>query len=418
MAFSNQPVQLGFVDDEWLDNDKADFYMNKIGGLPDWCNEGCSIPKCGNCGMEMVQVVQVYAPLTNTSYHRTLHIFGCLQPTCWNKDESWACVRSQKLDTSTTVAEQIPDPTRTHQPVTDWLGDADDWGDDDKNDWGGKDDNGNPAIMSNISTPSPVGAVGGVTKLGPSRPHDNTSDIPFGNLSIKDSEMIDDPNANVGASAKNEVTAHVEMDAEDAATVALDSPEVANTNLPQLFSLPKGATRKGRLRSAYVWVEEEGVRQGVNQKSDHATNLLMEYQAQEALEKIVQPAKKIASGGFDTYEKSVPSHGDVYLHKMICVLQDNPGQVLRYTRGTNSPPLLLRPMQGNIPHPCKHCGAESVFELQLLPSLVSQLRLNSVDDTMAPLEFGTVHLFSCSKSCWTQDGQGRLENVVVQPENM
>lgn len=406
MAVANKTVLLGFVD-EWIENEKADYYINKIGGLPDWCSEGCSVPKCGNCGLDMVQVVQVYAPLSNSSYHRTLHIFGCLQPNCWNKDESWACVRSQIVDNSRTEEEDKTLAPIPNQAATDWLGDADDWGDDNSND-----DNGNPAIMSNLSTPSPVGAVGGVPRFVDSPKH--TSDITMENLSIRDVEK-NDPNANIGAFAQSEVTAQVEMDAEDSSTIALDSPDVNDTNLPELFTVPKG-TRKGRLRSAYLWVQEE--RHGNNQELDHATNLLLEYKAKEALDQITQPAKKTGNNGSDLYEKSVPKHGDTYLHKMICVLQDNPGQILRYDRGSTNPPLLLRPLAGNVPHPCRHCGGESVFELQLLPSLVSQLRMDKVDDIAAPLEFGTVLLFTCSKSCWPSDGTGRFETILVQPENM
>ena len=51
--------------------------------------------------------------------------------------------------------------------------------------------------------------------------------------------------------------------------------------------------------------------------------------------------KKKSSVAMDQYEKSVPSHGDEYLHNFISVMRKHPGQLLRYDRLSGSGPLLM-----------------------------------------------------------------------------
>ncbi len=75
-------------------------YENKIGGYPvstervlsliiinspiQDCYASCplSLPVCSVCGGTLCLLVQVYCPLENTSYHRTIHLFCCVQPSC------------------------------------------------------------------------------------------------------------------------------------------------------------------------------------------------------------------------------------------------------------------------------------------------------------------------------------------------
>ena len=59
--------------------------------------------------------------------------------------------------------------------------------------------------------------------------------------------------------------------------------------------------------------------------------LLQEYKAREALEGAMgQGGKGAAKGGSggEGWEKVVPTHGDELLHKMVEIIQKNPGQVL------------------------------------------------------------------------------------------
>ena len=98
--------------------------------------------------------------------------------------------------------------------------------------------------------------------------------------------------------------------------------------------------------------------------------------------------------------------------------------VCRYS--WNGEPLLISknqqiPQHGEIT--CKSCDAPAVFEFQLMPPLVYMLQNNAQQSKTADdaetgiVEFGTVLVFSCSKSCWdNREGSFREETVFVQAD--
>ena len=81
---------------------------------------------------------------------------------------------------------------------------------------------------------------------------------------------------------------------------------------------------------------------------------------------------------------------------------------------------------------CAECGATKVFEIQLLPTLVNFLdgvRLGEATsqsggggDYVASggspsIDFGTILVFSCGKSCWNEMSPRLIkETVVIQAE--
>ena len=74
---------------------------------------------------------QISAPVScSPAYQRSLYLFGCLQPPCWNRQDSWACLRSQTPHQAQPQSDQgINTDHAQDNKVTDWLGEADDWGD-------------------------------------------------------------------------------------------------------------------------------------------------------------------------------------------------------------------------------------------------------------------------------------------------
>lgn len=50
------------------------------------------------CGTARPLIVQLYAPLEMSQFHRTLYVFACLNPVCSQNSKSWVCVRTQHLD--------------------------------------------------------------------------------------------------------------------------------------------------------------------------------------------------------------------------------------------------------------------------------------------------------------------------------
>ena len=62
---------------------------------------------------------------------------------------------------------------------------------------------------------------------------------------------------------------------------------------------------------------------------------------------------------------------------------------------------------------CEACGGPRVFECQLLPSFVSMLHVHG-DSSVRPINFGSIELYACAKSCWA--GGIVEEFALVQPD--
>ena len=82
----------------------------------------------------------------------------------------------------------------------------------------------------------------------------------------------------------------------------------------------------------FLSVDEEVINDSAD---NHEQQLLEKYKSNdlqegENLQKPHKTKRESASNGtLDSYEKSKPKHGDVFLHKMITTINKNPGQVIR-----------------------------------------------------------------------------------------
>lgn len=151
----------------------------------------------------------------------------------------------------------------------------------------------------------------------------------------------------------------------------------------------------------------------------HAQELLKEYQEREgvALEQLIL-ASCTSEGSEEKYEKASTKHGDRTFLKFMKKISACPEQILRYSwKGT---PLFMTPsssgMSSAIPS-CTNCGSSRVFEFQLMPALVSMLKTASSDDIS--VEFGTVLIYTCEKSCWLptwQNPQEEFPCVQADPD--
>lgn len=117
--------------------------------------------------------------------------------------------------------------------------------------------------------------------------------------------------------------------------------------------------------------------------------------------------------GSEEYEKSRPLHGDKTFHHFVSKIKNNPEQILRYHR--EGVPLFLYPMEEKL-GVCKYCNDDLVFEFQLVPTLLSKLRLSCDPPHCTRLDFGTVLVYTCRASCWGSKDSYREEIVVVQKE--
>lgn len=93
---------------------------------------------------------------------------------------------------------------------------------------------------------------------------------------------------------------------------------------------------------------------------------------------------------------SVMKKNDKAFNKFRKRIEHNPEQVLRYQR--NGEPLLVSfehvPTEADIPH-CK-CGAKRIFEFQVMSQILLYLSLDSVEESP---DWGTLLIYTCSKSC-------------------
>ncbi|XP_060877777.1 programmed cell death protein 2-like [Metopolophium dirhodum] len=345
-------VLLGFVDEHIKSESCSDdaYTVNKIGGLSNTLNQNFS-PKCPLCNRQTPLLIQIYAPVTNSIYHRTLYIHACVSPGCWNKSQSWICLRRQW------VAVDDYDNKQQSTTFIEWCDDADDWGEEPV---AVAEDNGNITVPSQAI------------------------------------ELCD--------------TASAELENSDADDNVVAEPiEIPNTNFFQLLD-----SRKEIPSDHYnmtIFFEPYYISVAYEESSDtvkeHANNLLHSYQNNQT----------ILEEKNEGYEKSLPAHGDKLFETFASMIRKNPGQILRYCR-TGGKPLFL--YEESEPNECTNCQGKLLFELQILPSLITYLKLICGDDHLGSghLEFGTALIYTCENNCWNEGDTYKYECVIVQEEKL
>lgn len=88
----------------------------------------------------------------------------------------------------------------------------------------------------------------------------------------------------------------------------------------------------------------------------------------------------------------------------------------RYCRD-NAASLLLNALGNNVGS-CRYCGGERIFELQILPTIIRKLKLVPCIEKKFEIEFGTVLVFTCARSCWSAEDIYKEEHVIVQAEKI
>ncbi|XP_034174091.1 programmed cell death 2 like trus [Osmia lignaria lignaria] len=421
MACDNRPkVYLGYEDEYVTDKHRPSitFMTNKIGGFPNCYEKNIlSIPQCRLCRLYQLLALQLYVPLDNSKYHRTLYIFTCINPNCWNQNESWTCLRVQVLEDE--YKSNALDSSTIHVPsTTSWLSDADDWGDNNLND--NSEQNGNNLLSNNATD----------FKFGFEKEVDKNIREEFSAL------HVDDPNANSPTSVESPVgigavgrldspQASAEIDGEESEVVCIDSPVKPQCDLISLlrevtpFPIQIESNTETKLSFAEIFlsVEEEDYNADLSQ---HIRDLIVEYQYRNPDLSTKSVGDSTESKTIETdsekYEKGIPMHGDEMFHNFISQIQKNPGQLLRYSRD-NSAPLILYPISGYVGK-CQHCGSEMTFEVQILPTLISKLILQPRTEKNFQIEFGTVLIYTCVRSCWSPMDLYREEHVIVQAERL
>ncbi|NXO41978.1 PDD2L protein, partial [Locustella ochotensis] len=149
--------------------------------------------------------------------------------------------------------------------------------------------------------------------------------------------------------------------------------------------------------------------------TDHADKLLKEYQQRECVDlEQMMSESFVGEDGNEKYEKSEVKSWDHTFHKFMKRISMCPEQILRYSWG-GQPLFITCPaadLDQGIPA-CSNCGSSRVFEFQLMPTLVSMLQ----SDSDLSVEFGTVLVYTCEKSCWPTNHQTPLEEFIFVQED-
>ncbi|NXA06793.1 PDD2L protein, partial [Sapayoa aenigma] len=160
-------------------------------------------------------------------------------------------------------------------------------------------------------------------------------------------------------------------------------------------------------------VEEEDYAGFLN--TDRADELLKEYQQREGLDLAQIMSESFAGeGGNEKYEKSEVKSWDHTFHKFMKRISVCPEQIIRYSWGGQ--PLFITSPPADISQgipACSNCGSSRVFEFQLMPALVSLLQ----SDSDLSVEFGTVIVYTCERSCWPTNHQTPLEEFIFVQED-
>ncbi|KAF4095309.1 programmed cell death protein 2-like [Onychostoma macrolepis] len=165
----------------------------------------------------------------------------------------------------------------------------------------------------------------------------------------------------------------------------------------------------------YMSVMEESDLDGFHD-TDHENELLREYEEREGV--TVREIQSCESGeAQEEYEKATAKHGDEVFTSFMKKISLCPEQVLRYS-WAGSPLFIAEPpssVSQTVPC-CAHCSSPRVFELQLMPALVSLLSSADTNSDIS-LEFGTVLVYTCRNSCWKSGSTFPVEEfLVVQPD--
>ncbi|XP_010987426.1 programmed cell death protein 2-like [Camelus dromedarius] len=359
MAAVGKPVLLGLRDAAVRGRPKGPgaWTASKLGGVPDALPAvAAPRPVCELCRQPLVLVVQVYCPLEGSPFHRLVHVFACPRPGCGSGGaRSWKVFRSQCLQMRETETQ---DAQKEENGLTaeNWCEGADDWGSDSEE-----------APSSQLT-------------------------LDFGNDSSS-------------AKEKDWTAQLQDLCLQDAVRGA--APPVPPG---EGVALPPGLPQ---FPPYYICVvDEDDYRDSFS--LDHAHSLLRDYQQREGIDMKQLLSPSLSGDGDEKYEKTVIKSGDKVFYKFmkrIAVCQE---QILRYS--WSGEPLFLTCPTSEVTEPpaCSHCGVRRIFEFQLMPALVSMLRSANLG---LSVEFGTILIYTCEKSCWPQNHQTPMEEFCIIQED-
>ncbi|KAI0255790.1 programmed cell death protein 2 [Lactifluus subvellereus] len=409
-------------------SDLKDAAVSRIGGVPALLSHRVPFDSthCQHCKNPMELLVQLWAPLEDSPYDRSVYVWGCAKSGCQRKsgsvrawrglryNESYASKLERKLAQKREHEQTRPQQSEGHAPAHQSV---------------------NPfAVLINqmftkMDSAPHLGLGSDLfNSISPLRSVDTT--LPQGTAC--DEENLDNDDGD-NASVSSLVVAALAS-----ATLAETAWQFAPSYPPQYLSTigeylsPPKETPAERTACAVVDGDDQESHSRATEKyensmhTDHIFDRFSERTAHEP-----QQCVRYDLGGIP-----VPFASDG-LYKQLFPLSSDKPRLTTVTKATFSVQHQLSRRGGydesSIP-PCPHCGSRRIFECQLMPNLLNILSGNSNDggeDVTTTdeqrkeavqkllkgnidgrgMEWGTILVFSCEKDCCLGPGNKEKQDT-------
>lgn len=253
-------------------------------------------------------IVQIYAPLDNSQFHRTLYIFACVNPICSNQSKGWICIRAQQLEKQYerdgACIKKRSDQRQASSTNISWCTGADEWdvdfdndedNDFDKpNEYQQRDDNLNEQNGNVVSNVVALQSNKNENRLMSDEDEEESVSMESDPIPLFDNlQLADDKNANCegqgggAVGVTNAANAFAEIEGEETEMVTIDQPTMPEQDLIAMLKQSKAVpTDSGDLvlKSFFVAVDEERKHSTNSMANDHIRELVNEYQRKEESE--------------------------------------------------------------------------------------------------------------------------------------
>eukprot|EP00002_Diphylleia_rotans_P038295 TRINITY_DN8690_c0_g1_i1.p1 TRINITY_DN8690_c0_g1~~TRINITY_DN8690_c0_g1_i1.p1 ORF type:complete len:397 (-),score=67.78 TRINITY_DN8690_c0_g1_i1:63-1253(-) len=343
------------------------FFPSKVGGHPAWLDP-VSIPtpdemRCTKCGKQMAFLLQLYAPFEEYehSFHRTVFVFCCKDSAC-NQDASGFKILRSQLPRRNDYYPDTPidrESCLEEEDITVKIQEK---------------QGVHLCPVCGCRATFLCGRCKSVRYCGPEHQRHHWSNGHKADCAVLQTNPHHKAHTTIAQNAFTFLEFEIETEAED-----------SWQTLQEKMDLEDSKTYGKYLENTTELTEEE----------------------EEDLE--------------ETAESMGKAHKDKAFYKFQKLISINPDQCIRYGRFEGARPVWVseqnQTRESDIP-PCESCGGQRVFEFQILPQLLYFLQKK--EDPEKLIDFGTLVIYSCSKSCQTKPYQHEFiwrQNIPIPEED-
>ncbi|XP_048699893.2 programmed cell death protein 2 isoform X1 [Caretta caretta] len=347
-------VELGFAEEAAPWRLRSAQFPSKVGGRPAWLGEsglpGPAELRCGRCGRPCAFLLQLYAPLPGRpdAFHRGLFVFCCRGPACYRPGAQGPLrVFRNQLPRKNDTYSYDP-PPETPPPE------------------------GHPPMSLQLQCGAHLCRVCGC--LGPK----TCSKCHRAHYCSKDHQTVD---WKLGHKLS-----------------CVQSAQLDTAIPDHKFLFPEYE----------IVIESEEMETPGDSQTDADTQ--KDLEKHEELE-----AAGSASEGFESLDEEVleamakyETREDKIFQKFKNRIAAEPEQILRYCRGGEGPVWISGeniPQMKDIPN-CS-CGAQRMFEFQVMPQLLNHLKADSLGES---IDWGTLVVYTCAENC--NQANGYMEEFI------